>query len=333
MTDHKSAYGGGVGRALVTAEFTGDGVARLSRLGYRVERDGWGATRRALADYPAAAAGATLLVTEIERVGGAVLDACPGLRAVATARGAPSNVDIAACTARGVPVLHTPARNAESVADFTVGLILAITRGIARAERHLRRDGWLVDGELPYLHFRGPELAGRTLGLVGYGAVGRAVARRAEHGFGMRVRFTDPAVPGGLGLDALLSTADVVSLHCPRSPATQRLIRAETLALMRPGSYLVNTAGGGCVDVGDLLSALDHGYLAGAALDVFGTEPLPPDDTLLRRDDVLLTPHLAGAALDVVRHHTAMICDDLEALHAGTPPRHCANPEVIAHHH
>ncbi|MGI9064692.1 MAG: NAD(P)-dependent oxidoreductase [Pseudonocardiaceae bacterium] len=321
---------GEAGRALVTAELTDDGVGRLTALGYTVERGGWGATRRELTDYRSAAAGATLLVTEIERIDDTVLDACPDLRAVATARGAPSNVDIAACSARGVPVLHTPARNAESVADFTLGLILAITRGIARAERHLRRDGWLVNGELPYLHFRGPELAGRTLGLVGYGAVGRAVARRAARGFGMPVLFTDPAVPGGVGLDELLAASDVVSLHCPRSPATERLIRAETLERMPRGSYLVNTAGGACVDVDDLLRALDDGHLAGAALDVFGTEPLPPDDPLLRRDDVLLTPHLAGAACDVVRHHTAMICDDLEALHAGVAPRHCANPDVLS---
>ena len=130
-------------------------------------------------------------------------------------------------------------------------------------------------------------------------------------------------------LDDLLAASDVVSLHCPRSPTTERLIRAETLARMPRGSYLVNTAGGACVDASDLLRALDDGHLAGAALDVFGTEPLPSDDPLLHRDDVLLTPHLAGAAQDVVRHHTAMICDDLEALHAGRAPRYCANPEVL----
>lgn len=316
-------------RALVTAEFTEDGVARLHALGYAVQRAGWGATGQESADYAAAAAGAALLVTEIERVDAAVLDACPGLRAVATARGAPSNVDLVACTARRIPVLHTPARNAESVADFTLGLVLAVTRKITRAERHLRTRGWHVEGALPYLHFRGPELAGRTLGLVGYGAVGRAVGRRAAHGFGMRVRYTDPQVPGGIDLDELLSTSDVVSLHCPRLPATERLIRAETLRLMRPGCYLVNTAGGSCVDSADLIAALEAGHLAGAALDVFETEPLPAGHPLLQRDDVLLTPHLAGAADDVVRHHTAMICDDLEALHSGRRPQRCANPEVL----
>ena len=111
--------------------------------------------------------GAELLVTEIERVYAAVLDALPSLRLVATARGGPVNVDLAACAGRGIPVLFTPARNADSVADFTLGLLLSLVRGISASERHLRSTGWDVGGELPYLHFRGPELAGRTLGLVG----------------------------------------------------------------------------------------------------------------------------------------------------------------------
>lgn len=333
MNHDERAHGAGrpttAPRALVTAEFSEAGIDRLTALGYDVQRGGWGATRRPLDEYAAAAAGAALLVTEIEPVGVEVLDACPQLHAVATARGTPSNVDIEACTSRGVPVLCAPARNAESVADFTLGLVLALVRNISRAERHLRSTGWTVDGDLPYLHFRGPELAGRTLGVIGYGALGRAAARRAEHGFGMRVNFTDPHVGGGVPLDELLATSDVVSLHCARGPATERLIRADTLSMMRPGAFLVNTAGGSCVDTADLLAALDAGHLAGAALDVFAIEPLPREHLLLHRDDVLVTPHLAGAADDVVRHHTDMICADLEALRAGRRPAHCTNPAVL----
>lgn len=145
----------------------------------------------------------------------------------------------------------------------------------------------------------------------------------------MRVIFHDPFVTGSTPLDELLGAADVVSLHCPRTPATERLINAGTLSLMRPDGYLVNTAGGACVDTADLVAALEAGQLRGAALDVFEAEPLPADSPLLRREDVLLTPHLAGAADDVIRHHTEMICADVEALHAGQAPRHCANPEVL----
>jgi phosphoglycerate dehydrogenase-like enzyme len=305
-------------RALVTAELTDEGVGRLQALGYAVERAGWGVTRQALDQdaYARAAADVDLLVTEIERVDATVLAAAPHLHLVATARGGPVNVDLAACAARGVPVVFTPARNADSVADFTVGLVLSLVRGIGVAERHLRDTGWLVGDELPYLHFRGPELAGRTLGVVGYGATGRRVAQRLRDGFGMRVVFADPFVEGSLPLDEVLATADVVSVHCPRAPETRGMVDPRRL---RKGAWLVNTAGGDVVDEQALVASLVDGHLAGAALDVFVTEPLPRDSPLLTAPRLLLTPHLAGAADDVVRHHTDLICADVERWHRGEP--------------
>lgn len=308
-------------RALVTAELPYVGAARLQALGYDVVRAGWGTTRQALDRdaYVAAAQGCTLLVTEIEVVDADVLAALPEVRLVATARGGPVNVDLAACAARGIPVIFTPARNADSVADFVLGALLSLSRGISASERHLRSSGWDVDGELPYLHFRGRELSGQVIGLVGYGAIGRRVAQRARNGFGMVVRFTDPAVEGGVELAQLLSSSDVVSLHCPRSPATAGLLDEPALQQMRSGALLINTAGGGIVDEDALVQALASGHLGGAALDVFGTEPLPRDSPLLSAPNLLLTPHLAGAALDVVRHHTDMICSDVERWHRGEP--------------
>ena len=304
-------------RALVTAEWTADGSRRLEALGYEVVRAGWGVTRAVLdrEAYVAAAAGCALLVTEIETVDEAVLARLPEVRVVATARGGPVNVDAAACAARGIPVLSTPGRNADSVADFTLGLVLDLVRGISAAQAHLRGTGWLVGGELPYLHFRGPELAGRTLGLVGLGAVGRRVRDRAQGGFGMRVLHTDPHVPGGVPFEVLLAESDVLSLHCPRGPATLGLLDAAALGRLRPGAYVINTAGGGIVDEDALVDALESGRLAGAALDVFAREPLPRDSRLLRAPRLLLTPHLAGAADDVVRHHTDQLCSMLERLH------------------
>ena len=212
-------------RALVTAEFTDEGGRRLEALGLQVVRAGWGTTRQALdaTGLVEAAAGAEVLVTEIEVVDADVLAALPQLRLVATARGGPVNVDLAGCAAREIPVVFTPARNADSVADFVLGVLLSTSRGIAASERHLRSDGWHVDGELPYLHFRGRELAGLVVGIVGYGAIGRRVAQRARDGFGMSVLFTDPFVAGGVPLDELLDRSDVVSLHCPRSPGTAAL--------------------------------------------------------------------------------------------------------------
>jgi phosphoglycerate dehydrogenase-like enzyme len=329
------------GKALVTAELSDDGQARLEALGYEVVRAGWGLTRRVLdtGALVAAGEGATLLIVEIEAVDGAVLDALPDVGVVATARGAPSNVDLAAATARGVPVVHTPARNAASVADFTIGLIIAQCRSLARGQDHLRRQGWLVDGELPYLHYRGPELTGRTLGLVGYGAVGREVARRAAGGFAMRVLVSDPYVDApdppaqAVPLARLLAESDVVSLHCPLTPETTGLIDAAALAQMPPHAVLVNTARAAVVDEAALIEALRRRRIAGAALDVFWHEPLDRDHPLLDLDNVILTPHLAGAADDVVAHHSAMIVDDLELLVVGHRPRRLANPEVwVARH-
>ena len=311
----------------MTAEFSDDGVRRLGAAGLDVVQAGWGTTRQVLdsAALVRAAVGADVLITEIEIVDAELLTALPALRLVGTARGGPVNVDLAACAARGIPVLFTPARNADSVADFVLGVLLSTSRGIAASERHLRSQGWLVGEELPYLHFRGRELSGLVLGLVGYGAVGRRVAQRARDGFGMTVAFTDPYVEGGLPLEELLDRCDVVSLHCPRSPETAALIDESALRRMRPGAVLINTAGGGMVDEDALVRALQDGHLSGAALDVFATEPLPGSSPLLTAPNLLLTPHLAGAALDVVRHHSELLCDDVERWLRGEPLVHQAS--------
>ncbi|HSH23677.1 MAG TPA: NAD(P)-dependent oxidoreductase [Acidimicrobiales bacterium] len=323
-------------KALVTAELDATGRSGLETLGFTVRHEGWGVARQVLARHELVAAGegASLLVVEIETVDADVLAALPEVRIVASARGVPTNVDLAAASARGIPVLHTPGRNAASVADFTIGLVLAQCRSLARGQDHLRRVGWEVDGELPYLHFRGPELAGRTLGLVGYGAVGREVARRAMGGFDMRVLVSDPFVgtvdpPVELvTLERLLVESDVVSLHCPLTPETAGLLGAAELAMMGPHAVLVNTARAGVVDEAALVETLVDQRIAGAALDVFWDEPLPRSHPLLTLDNVTLTPHLAGAADDVVTRHSAMIVADVAAVLGGRRPRFLANPDV-----
>ena len=312
-------------KALVTAELSEPGHRRLTALGYHVVRAGWGLTRQVL-DQPAlieAAAGAALVVTELEVIDRTVLDAIPTLRLVATARGGPVNVDLPACAARGIPVIYTPGRNADSVADFAVGVLLSLVRGVAASERHLRGSGWNVGNDLPYLHFRGPELSGLVVGVVGNGAVGSRVAQRLRDGFGTRVVVHDPVQGLGPELGELADQVDVLTLHCPRLPATRHLVDAALLARLGAG-WLINTAGAGIVDEEALCDALDAGQLHGAALDCFSTEPLPRDSRLLRTPGLLLTPHLAGAADDVVRHHSAMICADVERWHRGEPLVHSA---------
>lgn len=307
--------------ALVTAEFTAAAERALTTAGVVVRRAGWGVDGRVLdtAALVRAAAGAAVLLVELERVDAEVCAALPQLRLVGTARGTPTNVDVAACRDRGIPVVHTPGRNADSVADFTIGAMLAAARGLSAGERQLREHGWLVGGELPYLHFRGPELTGRTLGLVGFGAVGRAVARRAVGGFGMKLLVCDPAVSDVATVDlaTLLVSSDVVSLHCPLTPATTNLIGAAELALLRPGAVLVNTARGGVLDEAALVAALRAGRLAGAALDVYADEPLPATSPLLTAPRLVCTPHLAGASTDVVAHHSGMLVAAVRAWRDG----------------
>jgi len=328
-------------RALITAEFDPAGVAALTEMGYAVEETGWGQTRHALSSQELVALmpGTSLLIVEVERVSAQVIAAAPDLDVIATCRAGPVNVDVTAATARGIPVLTAPARNAQSVADFALGVMLALCRNIHRAERHLRQRGWMVHGvdgdELPYFHFRGPELSGKTLGLIGCGAIGRALARRVR-GFDMCVLVNDPyldqASLGDLGqlvsLETLLAQADVVSLHVPVTPETKGLLNADRLALMKPSAYLINTARAAVVDEEALYEALASGRLAGAALDVFWNEPdIAP--RWFDLDNVLLTPHLVGAADDVQAHHSAMIVEDLQTLRAGGVPARVANTEVL----
>ena len=317
-------------RATITAEMPDDALAELREMGYEPYVTGWGVTRQTL-DTDAlvdALAGASLLVCELEEVGEEVFAACPQLQVVASCRGNPVNVDLDAAARHGVLVLNTPGRNADSVADFTVAAILALQRGIVTGERHLREDGWNVDGDLPYFHFRGHELSRLTVGLLGYGAVGRRVARRLHDGFGTTVLIHDPYLdPGDLPhrmvtLAELFDSSDVVSLHAGVTPGAPPLVGAAELALLGPGGYLVNTARAALVDEAALIDALTARRIAGAALDVFWTEPLPRDHPLLTLGNVLITPHLAGAAVDVAAHHARVVLDDLRTWNGGGDPLH-----------
>lgn len=316
-------------KALVTAEFPRDGLDELQALGYEPVHAGWGVTREALDqdELIAALADTEILICELERVDSAVLSAAPAVRLVASCRGNPTNVDLDAAADHGVTVLATPGRNAISVADFTIGLLLDHCRRIGRSERQLRDDGWMVDGDLPYFHFRGPELDGRTIGLVGLGAIGRLVCDRAR-GFGLSVVAFDPFVeraPDGvrlMALDELLVRSDFVSIHCPLTPETRGLIGRRELELMRAEAVLVNTARAAVVDEKALLHALRHRDIAGAALDVFWEEPLAADHPIRDLDNVTITPHVAGAADDVKRHHARMIIDDVARWQSGEPLQH-----------
>jgi phosphoglycerate dehydrogenase-like enzyme len=280
---------------------------------------------------------ATAIVCEVDVVDEATLAKAPNLRAVVSCRANPVNVDVPACTAAGVVVLTTPARNADVTADLAFTLLLMTVRHTGRAERWLRSGAWSPEDVFePYSAFRGIGLSGRTLGILGGGAIGRRMLRRAR-AFGMEVLVHDPFLaPDAFGdearvveLDELLSSADVVTVHVPLAESTIGLIGDRELRLMRRDAYLVNAGRAAVVEEDALVDALREGRIAGAGLDVFWTEPVPADHPLLALDNVTVTPHIGGASDDVVLEHSRIAERGLRAWVAGERPAAVANPAVL----
>jgi glyoxylate reductase len=251
-----------------------------------------------------------LIVTLVDRVDAELLESAPRLRVVSTCSVGVDHVDLAAAAARGVRIGNTPGVLTEASADLAFGLLLAAARRIPEADRTVRAGGWVKAWEPDFL--LGRELAGATLGLVGLGAIGLAMARRAA-GFGMRVLGWTRSGRSALGiessgtLDELLARADVVSVHVARTPETIGLIGAREIARMKRGALLVNTARGGIVDEAALCAALASGQLGAAALDVFATEPLPPGSPLLAAPNLVVAPHI-GSATRETRARMAELC-------------------------
>jgi glyoxylate reductase len=255
-----------------------------------------------------------------DRLDGALADAAgPGLKVVANVAVGYDNVDVPALAARGVVVTNTPGVLTDATADLTFGLLLALTRRLGEGERLLRsRTPWSF--HLGFL--LGSGLQGKTLGIVGFGQIGRAVAKRAE-AFGMTVvhsgRRKQDTDAGFVSFEELLERSDVVSLHCPLTPGTRHLVDAAALRAMKPGAYLVNTTRGPVVDEAALADALEAGEIAGAALDVFEKEP-EVEPRLLGRDDVVLSPHLGSATVETRTAMAVLAARNVAAVLAGQPP-------------
>ncbi len=263
-----------------------------------------------------------LLCTLTDRVDAELLDACPRLRAIANYAVGVDNVDVAAAAVRGIPVGNTPDVLTEATADLAFALILAAARRLEEAARAVREGEWSTWRPDWLL---GRDVHGATLGIVGMGRIGRAVARRAE-GFGMEVLHT--ARRGGVPLGELLAQADFVSLHAPLTPDTRHLIDSEALARMKPTAILVNTARGPLVDQAALREALVAGRIAAAALDVTDPEPLPPDDPLLSAPNVLVVPHIGSATHSARERMADLAVDNLLAALAGEPMPHEVRPQA-----
>jgi D-3-phosphoglycerate dehydrogenase len=281
--------------------------------------------------------GVDVLIVEADHIPAAVFEKCPQLRILATCRADPLNVDVEAATAAGVPVVHAPGRNAEAVADLTVGMIFALARGIVRADDDVRAGRWIVDGAIAFQRFRGREIRSLTIGLVGCGSVGRATARRLS-ALGARVLASDPyldeATIRGAGaepmeLHEMLGASDVVSIHALLREGTRGLLGAAEIAAMKDGAFLVNTARFGIVEEAPLMEALRSGRIAGAAFDHFPNEFLPTDHELLSMPNVVLTPHIGGTTEETELEQTRSVADGIASLLQGGEPVNVANPEAL----
>ena len=251
---------------------------------------------------------------------------------------APASLDRSADTGGGIAVGHTPGVLTDATADLAFGLLMATARRIAEADRHVRAGKWRTWGPMTML---GRDVHSSTIGLIGFGAIGQAMARRAT-GFGMRVlylkhssskRMSHRDEPGranatAVRLPRLLAQSDYVSIHVPLTPKTRHMIGAREFALMKPGAILINTARGAVVDQAAMVAALKSGRLAGAGLDVTDPEPIAHRDPLLRFDNVVITPHIGSASIATRASMAAIAVDNILDVLAGRVPRWCANPEV-----
>jgi lactate dehydrogenase-like 2-hydroxyacid dehydrogenase len=265
------------------------------------------------------AAGAEGLLTMLtDPVDEALLDAVPELRAISNYAVGTDNIDVDAAGRRRIPVGYTPDVLTDATADLAFALLLALARRLAEGERDVRDGEWVTWEPARAL---GAEVTGATLGIVGFGRIGRAVAQRAE-GFGMEVLHT--ARSGGVPLESLLERSDFVSLHCPLTEETHHLIGEDALARMKPTARLINTARGPIVDSAALERALTARAIAGAALDVTDPEPLPVDHSLLRAPKLLVVPHIGSATVRTRHRMSEMAVDNLLAGLAGEPMPHQA---------
>jgi D-3-phosphoglycerate dehydrogenase len=270
---------------------------------------------------------AEMLVTHLAPLSAAIMDRLPNLKFVAVSRGGPVNIDMKAARERGITVVNTPGRNASAVAEFTIGAILAETRNITKGHDALRKGDYR--GDLYRADMAGRELSEMTVGLIGYGEVGRRVVKFLKV-FGCRILVSDPYVQlsaedlnDGViqcSLDRLLQESDVVSLHPRVTAETAKMINAETLRRMKKDATLVNTARGPLLDYDALYAVMKDGHLRGAMLETFAIEPVPPDWPLLQLPNVTLTPHIAGASVKTVRYAAGLAAEEVRRYLAGEGP-------------
>ena len=325
-------------KALVLAPFSKEALQWLGRL-MPLTHESWTETKRLYDPEELGLRmkeeGTSHLIVEADFIYEEVFQHASDFRFLGVCRSALDHVDLGAATEHNVLVVNTPGRNAEAVAELTIALMLSLARRVPSLDRYVKTGGWQdpVEG---YINNQGIELRGKTLGLVGLGAVGGTVSKLATS-MGMEVLAYDPFAgaegqrkSGALlvSLEHLLKESLFLSLHAPATDATTGLIGEGELGAMIKGAYLINTAFYEMVKEDALVKALASGRLAGAALDVHESHPISPTSPLLKLDNVLLTPHVGGGTAETVQRHSTMILKDIERHLQGVKPLNLANPKV-----
>ena len=254
-----------------------------------------------------------------------VLSACPNIKLICVQATGYNVIDCEACAKRGIPVTNVPSYGTAAVAQFTIALILELCHQIGLHNQSVHQGDWVKSSTFCYWLTPQTELAGKTIGIVGFGRIGRAVGQLAK-AFGMQVlAYSRSETDAGreiaeyVDLDTLLRRSDIVSLHCPLFPSTEKIINADTLSKMKDGAMLINTSRGGLIDEAALVQALDSGKLRGAAVDVVSQEPMHADNPLLKCEKCIITPHIAWAPVESRQRLLDCVVENIRCFLAGTP--------------
>lgn len=331
-----------------TAEYNEEELKPLYEIG-EVVKDGWamGLPKMAEKELMEKSADADIIITSYDDITRKVIENAPNLKLIACTRATPVNVDMEAAKERGIPVIYTPGRNSDTTAEMTIGLMLSIARNIPMAYKALKegkytadpkaqkvtKEGlkvdmvWDMEENAPYMIFKGTQLKGKALGIIGYGSIGRRVGKIAR-AFGMELLIYDPflcsidvdeiGITKVEKLEALVKNADFITCHMKITPETTGIMSKEMIGLMKPTAYFINSSRGAILDEEALIEALREKRIAGAAFDVYAKEPIASNHPYITElDNVVITPHIAGATDDVLVNHTKQIVADVKRFVEG----------------
>lgn len=329
-------------KILFTAEYDETYLEKLKELG-EIDIQGWakGIGKLSEEELLELSKDVDIIITSYDDITEKIIENCKNLKLIACTRATPVNIDVEAAKKKGIKVIYTPGRNSDSTAEHTIGLMISIARKIPMAYRALKNGEftgetpskedvkaglkedviWDMDENSPYVIFKGTELKDKNLGIIGFGSIGRRVAHIAS-AFGMNLLIYDPYVSDidvnrvgqtKVSLDELLTQSDFITTHLKVTPATRGFIGKEQFAKMKKSAYFINTSRAAVVDEESLIEALRNNEIAGAALDVFAKEPIYRDHPFITElDNIVITPHIAGATNDILTNHTKMIIAEVK---------------------